>query len=130
MVETQYQGLQSEVDDMRQLIKNFRVRYKQAVNEIQDLNQEHAKEKIEHFEQVTNYEKELALYRGILKQVVSGNELVKIEQRCSYDEVNTIWSIPSFQIDDRKVFFKRVRATINVAKEVATTTPTTTITQM
>ena len=91
MVETQYQGLQSEVDDMRQLIKNFRVRYKQAVNEIQDLNQEHAKEKIEHFEQVTNYEKELALYRGILKQVVSGNELVKIEQRCFYDEINTIW---------------------------------------
>ena len=44
LVETNYQNLQEEVDDMRTLIKNFRVRYKQAVNEIRDLNEEHAKE--------------------------------------------------------------------------------------
>ena len=34
LVETNYQNLQEEVEDMRRLIKNFRVRYKQAVNEI------------------------------------------------------------------------------------------------
>lgn len=28
LVETNYQNLQEEVDDMRSLIKNFRVRYK------------------------------------------------------------------------------------------------------
>lgn len=28
LVETNYQNLQEEVDDMRKLIKNFRVRYK------------------------------------------------------------------------------------------------------
>lgn len=52
LVETNYQNLQEEVDDMRKLIKNFRVRYKQAVNEIQDLNEEHAKDQAEYFESI------------------------------------------------------------------------------
>ena len=50
LVETNYQNLHGEMDDMRQLIKNFRVRYKQAVNEIRDLNEEHAKDQAEFFE--------------------------------------------------------------------------------
>ena len=45
MVENQYQDLQTEVEDMRKLIKNFRHRYKQAVQEINDLNQEHCVER-------------------------------------------------------------------------------------
>ncbi len=31
MVESQYHDLQEEVEDMRKLIKSFRVRYKQAI---------------------------------------------------------------------------------------------------
>ena len=38
MVESQYHDLQEEVEDMRKLIKSFRVRYKQAIQEIKDLN--------------------------------------------------------------------------------------------
>lgn len=52
LVETNYQNLQDEVDDMRRLIKNFRVRYKQAVTEINDLNEEHAHERGELFDQI------------------------------------------------------------------------------
>lgn len=37
---------------MRRLIKNFRVRYKQAVNEINDLNEEHALERADLFEHI------------------------------------------------------------------------------
>lgn len=59
LVETNYQNLQDEVDDMRRLIKNFRVRYKQAVTEINDLNEEHARERSDLFEHIQNYEKEL-----------------------------------------------------------------------
>jgi kinesin family protein 3/17 len=59
LVETNYQNLQDEVDDMRRLIKNFRVRYKQAVNEINDLNEEHARERSDLFEHIQTYEKEL-----------------------------------------------------------------------
>lgn len=52
LVETNYQNLQDEVDDMRRLIKNFRVRYKQAVNEINDLNEEHANERADLFDNI------------------------------------------------------------------------------
>jgi predicted nucleic acid-binding Zn-ribbon protein len=52
LVETNYQNLQDEVEDMRKLIKNFRVRYKQAVTEINDLNEEHATERAEMFDQI------------------------------------------------------------------------------
>jgi hypothetical protein len=52
LVEKNYQTLQEEVDDMRKLIKKFRIRYKQAVNEIKDLNTEYNKEKQEYFETI------------------------------------------------------------------------------
>jgi predicted nucleic acid-binding Zn-ribbon protein len=51
-VEKNYQSLQEEVDDMRRLIKKFRLKYKQAVNEIKDLNAEHNKERAELFETI------------------------------------------------------------------------------
>ena len=50
MVESQYHDLQEEVEDMRKLIKSFRVRYKQAIQEIKDLNQEHCKERQDLFQ--------------------------------------------------------------------------------
>ncbi len=52
MVERNYHTLQEEVDDMRRLIKKFRLKYKQAVNEIKDLNAEHNRERAELFETI------------------------------------------------------------------------------
>ena len=52
MVEKNYQTLQEEVEDMRRLIKKFRLKYRQAVNEIKDLNAEHNKERTELFETI------------------------------------------------------------------------------
>ena len=75
LVETNYQNLQDEVDDMRKLIKNFRVRYKQAVSEISDLNEEHAKERGEYFEAIQAYEREVSLYKAILKHLIYPKEL-------------------------------------------------------
>ena len=43
---------------MRKLIKKFRIKYKQAVNEIKDLNTEHNKEKQDLFETIQEFEKE------------------------------------------------------------------------
>ena len=75
LVETNYQNLQEEVDDMRKLIKNFRVRYKQAVNEIRDLNEEHAKDQTDYFDSLQAYEREISLYKTILKGVINPKEL-------------------------------------------------------
>lgn len=75
LVETNYQNLQDEVDDMRRLIKNFRVRYKQAVTEINDLNEEHARERSDLFEHIQTYEKELQLYKTLLRCVIEPRDI-------------------------------------------------------
>lgn len=52
LVEKNYQTLQEEVEDMRKLIKKFRVKYKEAVTEIKDLNTEYTKERADLFESI------------------------------------------------------------------------------
>lgn len=98
MAEKNYLSLQEEVVDMRRLIKNFRVRYKQAVNEIKDLNYEHAKERQELFESITGFEKEASLYKEILMKILDSREIIRIEQKCTYDPDNKRWTIPDFQV--------------------------------
>ena len=105
LVETNYQNLQDEVDDMRKLIKNFRVRYKQAVTEINDLNEEHALERAELFDQIQVYDKELSLYKTLLRCVIEPRDIVKLEQVSKYDEVNKKWVVPLFTIGQRRVDF-------------------------
>jgi kinesin family protein 3/17 len=109
LVETNYQNLQEEVDDMRKLIKNFRVRYKQAVNEIRDLNEEHAKDQAEYFESVQTYERELALFKSIIMTIIDPKELQKLEQKCSYDEENAKWVVPYFTVGQKQVSFPKLK---------------------
>ena len=88
------------MDDMRQLIKNFRVRYKQAVNEIRDLNEEHAKDQAEYFESSQTYEREISLYKAILKSLIDPKELQKLETKCSFNHENKKWTVPLFNIHE------------------------------
>lgn len=69
-VEKNYLTLQDEVEDMRKLIKRFRTKYKQAIDEIKDLNAEHNKERADLFESIQEFQKENLLYKGILKYVL------------------------------------------------------------
>ena len=117
LVETNYQNLQEEVDDMRKLIKNFRVRYKQAVNEISDLNEEHAKDQAEYFESVQTYERELALYKQLLLTLIDPKELHKLEQKCSYDAEKTKWIVPYFTIGQKQVSFPKLKLLKNQQHE-------------
>jgi len=91
MVEHNYQTLQEEVEDMRKLIKNFRIRYKQAVTEIKDLNIEHARERGDLFESVQTFERESNLYKSILRQLLDISEIGKVEAKCVYDQDNKQW---------------------------------------
>ena len=109
LVETNYQNLHEEMDDMRQLIKNFRVRYKQAVNEIRDLNEEHAKDQAEYFESTQAYEREVALYKAILKSLMEPKELLKLESKCTYDAENKKWTVPIFQVGHKQVSFPKLK---------------------
>lgn len=88
---------------MRKLIKRFRLKYKEAVAEIKDLNYEHNRERAELFETVQDYEKDTSLYKEIMRKMINEKELSKIVNKCEYDVDNKKWSIPMFSIKDKQV---------------------------
>lgn len=99
LVETQYQDLQSEVEDMRKLIKAFRHKYKQAVQEIKDLNQEHFRERQELFKACQTFEQDAQLYREILlKGIVSEADLKNLAEKCAWNDDKKMWVIPRFRL--------------------------------
>lgn len=116
LVEKNYQSLQEEVDDMRRLIKKFRLKYKQAVNEIKDLNAEHNKERTELFETIQDQEKDYGLHREILRNLVTEKELQKIIAKAEYDADDRKWRIPAFVIKEKQIQLPKVPTTINNEK--------------
>ena len=100
MVEKNYQTLQEEVEDMRRLIKKFRLKYRQAVNEIKDLNAEHNKERTELFETIQDQEKDYSLHKQIIRSLVSDKELQKIIAKAEYDADDKKWTLPVFAIKE------------------------------
>lgn len=88
---------------MRKLIKKFRTKYRQAVNEIKDLNQEHNKERAELFEAVQESEKENSLFKAMFRTLISEKELQKIMNKCEYDVDNKRWKVPLFIIKEKAV---------------------------
>lgn len=98
---------------MRKLIKKFRVKYKQAVNEIKDLNHEHTKEKQDLFETLQDYEKENSLYKSILRTLIHEKELAKVLQKCEYDNDNRKWEVPLFVIKEKIANFPKMPTGLN-----------------
>ena len=96
LVEQNYQSLQEEVDDMRKLIRKLRVKYKQAMNEINDINLEHSKEKQELFSQIKESERDVVLYRMILQALMPRldiSDINTIVSNCDYDQDSLSWNI-------------------------------------
>jgi NurA-like 5'-3' nuclease len=96
MVEKNYQSLQEEVEDMRRLIQKLRVKYKQAQNEVADLNREHNREKQELFQQTKESEKETVLYRMVIQMFapkLSIGDLNTIVANSEYDNDSLSWNV-------------------------------------
>ncbi|CDW88014.1 kinesin motor domain containing protein [Stylonychia lemnae] len=119
LVEKNYHTLQEEVDDMRKLIKIFRTKYRQAVNEIKDLNTEHNRERAELFENLQDYEKENALYRELMRTLISDSELSKLVNKCDYDPDNKKWDVPLFIIKEKSVQLPKMPGGLNSNKAKA-----------
>ena len=96
LVERNYQSLQEEVDDMRKLIKKLRTKYKQATNEIRDINNEHNREKQEMFGQIKDVEREVVLYRMMLQLFVPRLQIAEINAivtNSEYDNDALTWNV-------------------------------------
>ena len=61
------------------------------------------------FETIQNYEKEVNLYKTILRSLLEGKELQKLESKCTYDIDNKKWKVPLFTIGSKQVSFPKLK---------------------
>lgn len=110
MVAKDYENLQEEVQDMRKLTKKFRIMYKDAIQEIKDLNNEHTSEKQELWDTIGDFQKEIALYKAVMREWIQEGEMQKVAMKSSFDEDNKTWQLPFFKVEGRRVNFSKMGA--------------------
>jgi kinesin family protein 3/17 len=119
---TNLQDVQDAADEKGKLVLKLRKRYKAALNEIKDLDEEHQSEKSELLDSIRSLERDLDFYKSIVDILISENELYKIKAKSKYDVENNKWTVPPFTFKAQEVNFpklnaNRLRELVNDAKE-------------
>jgi TPP-dependent 2-oxoacid decarboxylase len=96
MVERDYKSLQEEVDEQRKLIRVLRNKYKDAVEEIKDLGAEATNEREYLGTALMEMHREMTLYKAILHNAFSHDEIDRIVAKSRYNPDNKIWRVPHF----------------------------------
>lgn len=96
MVERDYKTLQEEVEEQRKLIRVLRNKYKDAVEEIKDLGAEANNEREYLGTALMETHKEMTLYKSILFQAFTHDEIDRIVARSKYNPDNKVWRVPQF----------------------------------
>lgn len=95
-VEKNYKSLQEEVDSLREIIAKLRTRYKQAQQEIEDLQHEAQFSKEDLLSTIRQQDREVKFANKIMSILLSENEMYKIRQRAQWEENREDWKIPLF----------------------------------
>ena len=103
LVEHKYKDAQEEADNLRELVKKLRVKYKAALEEIQDLEQEHETQREDLFDTIRAQEKELKLLNKINEIMLTPQEFYKIKSKSDYNEDKMEWKVPMFIVKNKKV---------------------------
>ena len=102
LVEKQYKSLQEEVDELRNIAKTLRQRYKAAQIEIEDLQRENQYNKEELLDTIRENEKDLKFANNVIKIAMSNQELEKIKAKSHWDENKGEWRVPLFYLNPNK----------------------------
>lgn len=103
LVEHKYKDAQEEADTLRDLVKKLRVKYKAALEEIQDLEREHEIQREDLFDTIRSQEKELKLLNKINDIMLTPQEFYKIKSKSDYNEDKMEWKVPMFIVKNKKV---------------------------
>ena len=114
--EKQYKNQQDQFEENARVLQELRVRYKGALEEIKDLEEEHQNEHAELINTVREQQHELLLVKGMLQMLLKDNEIEKIRHRSSFDDENQKWDIPFFYLQAKNVAFPKLNR--NQAKDL------------
>ena len=108
--EKQYKDRNEEFEEHKKVLKEIRERYKGALQEIKDLEEEHEKEHAQLIDTIRQQEHELKLYKGMLGMMLKDNEIEKVRRKCMFDDEKQEWEIPVFILKAKEVQFPRLSA--------------------
>lgn len=79
------------------------------MDEIKDLDQEHERNREDLLDTIRDNERDLKLYKGLVKMLMPEEDVQKVFKRCLWNESEGEWTIPPFLYKHKKVQFPTIR---------------------
>lgn len=117
MVEKHYKSLQEEVEEQREVIKQLRMKYKQATSEVKDIEHEHQIHKEQLLDSIRDTDLDLKFYKKVTKMLLRDDEIAKLKLKSAYEDDD--WVIPAFVLKAKEMSLPKVngRAVMEREKE-------------
>ena len=98
-----------EEESLMQDVNKLRNKIKYLEGEIEDLKYDNEKDRTDFFENIKDLNKDNAMYKGIIKYLLSEAELRKIIEMSKYNEENESWRIHPFYLRNKKLMFPNIK---------------------
>ena len=115
--EQQYGNLQEEVQAQRKIIKTLRQKYKQAQNELKDIEKDQGDKSEEYLETIREQEKDLDFLNAIVGMMLKEGEMYRLKERVEYDFETGKWKVPPFYLKNKEVAFPKIKNAMNLVRE-------------
>ncbi len=73
---------------MKKILHALRKKYKEALNEIKDLQREHETQREDYLDMIRQQEREQKLFTGLVKMLMTDDEIERIKGACEWNEGN------------------------------------------
>jgi len=108
LAEKKYANLQEEVEAQRKIIHTLKKRYKNAVNEIHDLEVEHELNKEELLDTIRVLEKDNQIYKAIMLYLLNPQELNRLRSAAKWNDERNEFVVPPFILRGKIVNFPKL----------------------
>lgn len=115
--EQQYGNLQEEVQAQRKIIKTLRQKYKQAQNELKDIERDQGDKSEEYLETIRAQEKDLDFLNAVVGMMLKEGEMYRLKERVEYDFEVGKWKVPPFYLKNKEVAFPKIKNAMNLVRE-------------
>eukprot|EP01116_Phalansterium_solitarium_P010838 TRINITY_DN261_c0_g2_i1.p1 TRINITY_DN261_c0_g2~~TRINITY_DN261_c0_g2_i1.p1 ORF type:complete len:669 (-),score=247.21 TRINITY_DN261_c0_g2_i1:303-2309(-) len=102
-VDKKYSSLQDEVEDKTRKLKKLWTKVQSMKTELEDLQEEYAKDKADLLDSLRETNKALKLKILVINSFIPPDELTRIERRAQYDDEASAWRIHNVQLAGRNM---------------------------
>jgi hypothetical protein len=115
--EKDYANIQTELEDKNKIISKLKDKVIMLQMEVKDYKYENERDRSDFTETIKDLIKENKLYNGMLKIILSDNEIKKIIELSKYNEDNEEWYIQPFNFKEKNLklpTIKKHQSKINI----------------